>query len=510
MKKLIYCLALISIIFPAFAQAEEKAPQGAGELVLRNIVSIVLEHNPQVSNTKGALNYNYHLYRSVNADKKPQIGFSTNYGINYTTKRQYLSVTYEDETTQSLYTDLYLKQLLPSFSNLVFGINNTISRWAVGETNTTFEFPRYSQAPSIYISLDQPVFVNGKFIDGRIYSANFRRSEIAYLSAAQNHRYTRNSAIYNTLGLAFEVINLRNIISSQEKAIEIREQSIERLNRNLAKGLIPETEIWEMRIELGKNKEVLLQTKHYLYNTENTLRQALGFEQEQELIIVENIADTLIGENLDLEADDILNNNPNIKMKELNYEESKLTKIMNGLNSASAWKTSLSFSPRYAYERSIDSSAKSLISSFEDFTAGKAGLDFTFTIGLDISSHTGKKWQEIEEADRENEKMTAEILFLEKKNLLMTFKSFLQRKENLKSSIALLEDNIKLKEKQVSIEKKLLDLGEASEIDVVEMEIEYLDKVNELKKAKMDLFLNQLDILCLTRKDLGELILKSL
>jgi outer membrane protein TolC len=70
-----------------------------------------------------------------------------------------------------------------------------------------------------------------------------------------------------------------------------------------------------------------------------------------------------------------------------------------------------------------------------------------------------------------------------------------------------LQDNLLLKEKQAEVERELWKIGQEPELDVIEVEIEYFEKQNDLAAATMDLYLTRLNLLSLMGEDLEKVIL---
>jgi outer membrane protein TolC len=84
----------------------------------------------------------------------------------------------------------------------------------------------------------------------------------------------------------------------------------------------------------------------------------------------------------------------------------------------------------------------------------------------------------------------------------------LRMDQTLQERIKLLEDNLLLKKKQAEVGRALATAGQEEEIDVVKVEVEYLEKQNDLATTKRDLYLTRLNLLSLMGEDLEKAIVK--
>ncbi|HUV07632.1 MAG TPA: TolC family protein, partial [Spirochaetia bacterium] len=199
---------------------------------------------------------------------------------------------------------------------------------------------------------------------------------------------------------------------------------------------------------------------------------------------------------------ELYRNNPAIRQTELAAEDARLNRIIDGANDASTLTLSFTVSPRYPYSRP----GSKFLESFTDFADEMAGYDLGIKSELKVPLYNGAKWKHRVAADRATELSLQQEAAYQKSNLLQALRMLLLRRENLQERILLLEDNIKLKKKQAEVGRALVEVGQIAELDVIEIEIEYFVKENELEKAKMDLYLTTLDILSLMGRDLGEVI----
>ena len=308
--------------------------------------------------------------------------------------------------------------------------------------------------------------------------------------------------------MLFNIVSLRNEIIKIKKAIALKEMGLENLQRNFEQGLVAETEVWEMRVEIGNEKELLLANVYSLREKEGDLRLSLGLAEDQEI----NIAEELFVPQLRLDKIkspvEIFRDNPTIRQFELSAEEASLNSVIDGANDASTLTLSITFAPRYPYARALEADS-AFGEAITDYFDPKAGFDLGFSTELKIPLYNGSKWRHRVKADKAIEASRREELAHQRRDLLLSLRLLLLMQENLKEKIPLLEDNIRLKKKQAEVERELLKIGQTTELDVIELEIEYLEKQNDLTKAKMDLYVTILETLSLMGANLEEVILEQ-
>lgn len=492
----LFFIFLIRIVFPVVADN--------CALCLEDMLRLVLENHPDYRQAGYDAAYAVSNLKAARAGRYPELGLDMGYSGNYVTRKQdQYGNKYEHYLLQGINAGVYVWQLLPSYGTVRLGVSNVLTLSDLGSLNGTAVDLGYSQAPSLSISFRQPVFVNDRFIDGRLYAAVLREQELVKLSALESERAAKNEAITGALVLAFAVQNLRDTISQQEKAIEIRNQSLTRLSNNLEGGSVAATDVEEMKIEIGKEKEVLLQTIYELSGKEDQLRSALGYEPGRAVLLDGSLfdADYLVSLSLRQSGRGGLEQNPRLNLRKYEEEGKSLATILNGMDQAGTLSASFSLEPRYSYTRTTDW-AKSWASSFDDFSDPDAGMDLSFSVTLNVLLFDAGGGKHRREADFAHEKMSEEALSLEMKILTMQLDSFSARMTNLEERARLLQDNLKLMGRQREINWKLLKIGEMSELELSDLEVNYLKKGNELKKTLMDTFLVALERLSLLGLDL--------
>ena len=498
-----YFTFFLLFLFVFTATAQDKA------LTVMDVVTLVLNKDTSVLKSAATLKASLNNYRSLSAGKYPQLNLSTSYGVDYTSQRQDVYGQYENYTSHSVTFGFSLDQLVSTSGTLSAGISDEMTirlgkyRPAPNGWEDTDAY--YAHTPGFSLSFSQPVLFNGKFIDMDLYRAIFRKGQITYQGAAQSNLIARNQAIYNAVSLLFDIVNLRNEIVKIEQAAALKTRGLENLQRYFEQGLVAETEVWEMRVEIGNEREYLLTNIFSLRGKEGNLRLTLGLSEDQEIKITDDLFIPQVRLDKGKSPNELFRDNPSIRQYELSSEEARLNTVIDGANDASTLTLFFTFAPRYPYPRLQSTFGEAIT----DYIDPMAGFDLGFTTELKIPLYNGSKWRHRVTADKATEVSRREELAHQKKDLLLSLQMLLLMQQNLKEKIPLLEDNIKLKKKQAEVERELLKVGQTTELDVIKLEIEYFEKQNELTKAKMDLYLTILNTLSLMGVSLDEVILKS-
>ena len=507
MRKSIKIVYLIVFIFfiQLNASAENPADSLDNKLTISDIVLLILENDSSIKISEQSLIAESNIYRRFLSDIYPQINLSGGYGFNYLSNYSSRNIDMDNYIDNNISTSVSMSQLIPTFGTLSLTLDNTMSIASIDYANSqSVNEPSFSQDPSISLSWVQPVFLNGTFIDMDLYPGTFNKSRISLLMTIQEDRIVKNTAIYDALSLVSSIINLRNSIELKEDSIELMQKHLAAMEQNLQLGLIHEVDVWELKIETGTERELLLNLKYSLIQAAANLRHVLNINYD--VFFNEDIF------NINLNTDDIseesIQNNPEIIKLRLSVEDARLNRIINGNKYSSTLTTSFSIAPRYSLDR-INNLPSDFASSFTDFFEDDAGTEFSLTIELDIPLYNGKKRYYTENEDSAIENIALEELQLKTSSLIIEFQSLSIKQDNLGEKIILLENNIELIEKRVEIMRRLFEFGETTELDLIEVEIDLLEKNIELKETQAELFTTSLDIFSITGNDLSGVFLSE-
>jgi outer membrane protein TolC len=473
------------------------------ELSISDIVQLVLENDSTVKISEQNLTAEYNFYRGILSDIYPQIDFSGGYGLDYETYRDSGNVDMEGYTNNSISTSLSLSQLIPTFGTLTLNLNNTMNITGMESADSeSVDEPSFSQNPSITLTWEQPVFINGSFIDTDLYKSTFNKSRIGLLTSIQDNRIATNTAVYDALSLVSTITGLKDSIALKEESISLMNKHLTVMERNLELGLIPETDVWELKIDIGTEKELLLNLKYSLIQSQANLKHILNIDYDAEF------EESFFNINLSTASirPENIQNNPELQKLWLSAEDARLTEIINGNKNSPTMTTSFRIAPTYPSDR-MRNLPSDFSSSFSDFFDDDAGTEFSLKIELNVPLYNGRKRTYTENEDTALLNIAEEKLKLKAETLIIEYQSLLIKRENIEEKLILLKDNIDLIDSRVEIMRKLLEVGETTDMDLIEVEIDLLEKVNELKQAQAELFITDLDLLTVAGIDLGAVFL---
>jgi outer membrane protein TolC len=306
------------------------------------------------------------------------------------------------------------------------------------------------------------------------------------------------------LDLYFQVVLLRKQILLAQNTLALQEENLKKVERNFQLGLVSETDVWETRLEVGKQKELLLDSRFGLLQSEAALKQSLGMDLSEDLDLDDEIPELTLSESPEELLEKALLSNPGLRERALGLEREKLGLLISGVNYAPVVTTSLSLIPSYSPTRTD----MSFGSSFSDFFDDGAGMTYNLSIGVKIPLYNGKKALSEREMSLAAQRTAALNLENQRIRVFQELQSLLLRKENIEEKVALLADNVALRQRRVEIEKQLQTLGKSTESGVKAAELDFDAKVIDLWAAEKDRFMNSLRIYALVGQDIGAMLLE--
>ena len=268
---------IVGVVLAALLFVPISAAAQSATLDMEEVLRLVLEQNAGVQIADDLERQAEALYRQTLADTKPRIDLLMDplygYSTGVLTGLAYVPPPPDRKTDVSL--GLSLSQALPTAGIASLSLANTMSL-----TNYPDPDPdTISQNPSATFVLSQPVWVNGKLFDLRQLSAARRFSEINWLKAAGGSLEARNGNIYAAFSLYTQVIGLNRNIAYLEKSLELADQNLRQVRINLDAGRASETDLLELEILTGLQREALLESRYAQLQVEQALANALGLQR---------------------------------------------------------------------------------------------------------------------------------------------------------------------------------------------------------------------------------------
>ena len=261
--------AIVTLLFVPMSLAAQNSILDTGE-----VLRLVLEQNAGVQIADALENQAEALHRQTLADTRPQIDLLMDpaYGYSKGVLTGLASSPSPPDDKTDLSLGLSLSQALPTAGIASLSLANTMSLTNVPAPDTI------SQNPSLTFVLSQPVWVNRKLLDLRQLSAARRASEINWRKTQDGSLEARNGNIYAAFSLYTEAIGLRRDIEYLKKSLELADQNLRQVRINLDTGRASDTDLLELEILSGLQREALLESQYALLQVEQGLAGALGLE----------------------------------------------------------------------------------------------------------------------------------------------------------------------------------------------------------------------------------------
>jgi outer membrane protein len=454
------------------------------------VLRLVVEQNAAVQIAEALERQAEALHRQTLADTKPRIDLQMDPLYGYS--RGVLVPPPGAASTNDVSLGLSLSQALPTAGIASLSLANTTS---VANTPDSI-----TQNPSATFVLSQPVWVNRRLFDLRQLSSASRISEISWRNAEDTSREARNGNIFAAFSLYTETIGLRRSIAYLEKSLTLADQSLRQVRINLDAGRASETDLLELEILIGLQREALLENQYALLQVEQGLANTLGLDSG--LGTYEFIdsfpAPALSGDTAKL-VEEARANNPSVRQDRRSVEQAEAQSILSGRNDAPNLNLALTLLPQYR-----GATPTGLGDSFSSFFADGTDLDWSVGIGLEVPLYTGGKRTYREQVNAASERIARETLDASLREVQNTYESLALRQSIIQERIELLEKNIELKTRTAADEARKLDVGLGTPLRVESARLELLQVENELWQARADLFLNTLDLLNLSGRSLEE------
>jgi outer membrane protein TolC len=484
--------ALLIVPMPIAAQSST--------LDMGEVLRLVLEQNAGVQIADALERQAEALHRQTLADSKPQLDLQLDPAFGYSAGVM-ATVPYitppgpESKTDLSL--GLSLSQALPTAGIASLSLANTMT--LTGGPDTV------SQNPSATFVLSQPLWVNRKLFDLRQLSAARRISEINWRKAEDSGLEVRNGNIYAAFSLYTEAIGLHRNIRYLEKSLELADRNLRQVRINLDAGRASETDLLELEILIGLQREALLESQYALLQVEQGLANSLGLETG---LASYDYIDSFESPALPADTTELVAearaNNPTVRQDRFSVEQAEAQTILSGRTDAPNLSVALTLLPQYAVDPMDlpDEFGK----SFSYFFSKGTELDWSVAVGLEVPLYNGGKSAYREQVNAASERIAKETLDASLRNVQNTYDGLILRQRIIQDRIDLLDKNIEFKTRTAANEERKLEVGLGTQLRVESARLELLQVQNELWQAQADLFLNSLDLLNLSGRSLEEVL----
>lgn len=486
----------------AFAVAAGSPWAGADALSIADLPDLVLAADAGAVTAAQSVQAAYHAYRGTLAEALPQVDLSTGYSLFFTpetTITEPVEISVTDFARHGATAKVSASQLLPTAGNLLVALEDALAVTTVGAPAID---PDAAQTPKASVTLSQPVFLNGKLIDLDLFPAMKRKAEIGWEKEQAAGRAATNRAVSQAVQLYLSAVQGRQAAARMERAVALAERRLASLADSVRLGTATETDLLDARIAAGRQRQTLLDLRSGLARTERLLAAAIGRESLAGIELAEAVpAWTRAGDAAGL-LDEALRTNASIAQSSLALEERRAEDILAGQQYASTLTLSVSVAGR----RADDLSGRTFGQSFTDLVADDAALDWTAAVNLAVPLYDGGKRREDRAAAAA---LTASVVKgheSRERAVREDLAAALERRSILDERVALLARAVELANRRLATEGSLLAQGRSTDNDVEARRLEVEANENDLRQARADLLIANLDIASLAGDDLAAVV----
>ena len=485
----------------------------AGRITLSEAVGMAVENSHTLAIAEESTNAAYEGYRISKSAGYPQLVFATEpiYGLGV--RRDYdfdafgdadfaapggFSLPKRTSVTHSFSAGLEFSQLLPTGGSAVFGIGDTLDYRIVLEEDDLEGYKQLSQRPELSVLIEQPVFVGGRFIDGKLNHASRRVAEIGWEKSRQNEKSFKNREILTTVQLYFRLLALEKNIVFLEKRLELAEDQLAQTRIDFEQGRASSNQILGLEVSANRQEEAILDVRLAKVRTERDLARILGvgdlskFELNDGLPGLKEKVDEVLNE-LDQRTEENLGaKNPELAAKRLEVEKAKWESRLNAREGAPTVGLNFSLSPRYPDERENPDLIKN---SFTDFFEEGSGINLAFGVNLRIPVTDGGRKDARKNADASARTIARMDLNAAADNLRDRMKYTKERDRLLIERLSLLILDREYQQNRLEREQNLAASRTVTELTVEKIRLEYTAAKDNLWQTEADLLLNRLDLL---------------
>lgn len=481
---------------------------GAEEIVLRgaDIISLVTENNAAVRISAAGEELARGVYDQILASGRPGVSFSTDsfssplYGYS---KGAVAAYGFSEETeSHTVSAGFSVRQLTPTGGNATLSVDNSLA-WSRAVTEEEWEI---TQDPGLALSVFQPIFVNGRFIDPSVMKNTRRNGEIGVDLSRVRNQETMNNILIGVLSTVLRVSVLRDSVLLLEKSLDLADLRLQMARQDRERGRISESDLLGIELDVGRQREALFDVRYQLALAELDLSGLLGLDEVSgySFDLDYGATESLLGDRGGGLASD-LSGNPAVLQAALDAEQARLSEQLNGVEEAPVLSLSFQAGPRYPSARA---DAGDLTSSFTDLFSEDAGVDVSVNLALQFDAWDGGAARARKQADRAAVVMAEEGEAEARRAAAAERTTLLARLDLLNDRIALLESNIAYDRRLLQREIDRQALGASTNVDVETVRLELESRERDIENLLGERYLLGLQLVSLAGMSVEEFILQ--
>jgi outer membrane protein TolC len=492
------------LILSIFITAGSFAISAEGnDLGLKEIVDLTLDNDFSVQLSASQSEIARQGYLQVISSGKPSVYFSTDTFQNplygYTNSPIPEGATVLDNV-HSLGGGASLSQFLPTGGSASLSLSNRVNfaATAAGDSLVT-------QSPSFSLSLNQPVFVNGRFIDFRLLNISERIGEISLEKAVLDSRNLKNGSLFRTFALIVQVHSLRNSLVYLENTLDLAVLRLEQARQDRERGRISESDYLSAELGIGEQKQALLDIRLQLLKAEQLLKATLGIEDDiQNYTLFDDFTAIELPDSPEALLALAYKDNFDVAKAKLQLEEADLSSQAAGTSDRPTVSLSFSLEPGYSQNYAGSDFGSSLSGLFDE----DAETAVSINIGLNVPAYTGGRTKIRKDIEAETRKIADLSLNETGRKINDTMTELFLQQMIYTERIDLLSSSIEYDKALLEREEDRLSFGSSTTADVETVRLQLLADVNDRLRYKGECFLNALDIYALAGYDLTEILLR--
>lgn len=393
-----------------------------------------------------------------------------------------------DTLTNSTGLSLSASQLLPTGGVLAGSAGATLSSTVSDPDGSAAT--AYSLAPSFSLSLSQPLFVGGNFIDVDQFFLNRDSASLSVSSAATGSAAVREQVALSVVRLASRRNALRRSVTAQRTQQELLRLRLDEARIREEQGQGSRQEIVALQVQLNGLQDAELQSRLGARELEIELARLTGLSVSADTRIVipsgtgvasdESAVSGSVGTGVPLTIEQA---ESDVRAAQISYE----------LAQRQAGATAdffLSLTPRYADEREAEDT---IAGAFTDFSGEGAGVNVSLGVNVAIPLTEGGARERAIEQARISLELARESLTQAQRELAASQELIALRVETLRQRIELLEFDVAFEREQLESDRQLLELGTLTPFQVAQREASIENTEMDLQNLRADLYLQLLE-----------------
>ncbi|TVQ20456.1 MAG: hypothetical protein EA382_15005 [Spirochaetaceae bacterium] len=353
----------------------------------------------------------------------------------------------------------------------------------------------YSLSPSVSVSLVQPLFVDGRFVDTDRPRLALSAADAAVIAAELAVEANREQVV-------LAVVRLYNQLGVLRRAIDLQQTQQKLLTLQLSEAAV--------RVEQGEGSRQLLTSLEIQRNRSRDIElqnELAASEIKIELSRLTGLAfhagtridGVGVPAALDGHAD---RGTPAILQARNAVDEARIELERSRKTDRATARIALSLTPRYQDSRE---SADRFVGAFTDYAGDGAGVDVAFSIGVDVPLDTARA------RARAVEQATIAVALAESQAARITDEEassravLAARADTLRRRIELAEFDLTFETEQLASDTGLRDLGMVTDIDIARREATIASRRFDIDSMRSDLVLNALEVARLDGRPIADL-----